>query len=74
MLVSFAYLAFSAVLRLLVGAGAASSAKTSSYWCCDISWPCLDGKSCALHSGRLIARSLPRLGACSRGGDVMDWW
>jgi hypothetical protein len=73
MLLSFAYLAFSAVLRLLVRGGAASSPRTSSYWCCAISWPCSAGRSRDLRHGRLIECSLPRSRACSRGVGVMGW-
>ena len=45
MLLSFAYLAFSALLRLLVGAGAASSPRTSNCSFCGISSLCSVGSS-----------------------------
>jgi hypothetical protein len=61
MLLSFAYLAFSAVLRLLLAAGAVSSPKMSSCLFCDISSSCLGGNSGgALRCDLPIAPFLPR--------------
>jgi hypothetical protein len=73
MLLSFAYLAFSGLLRLLVGVGAASSPKTSSYWCCDINSSCSDDKWVAPRCDRQIALSSLRSPECYRGGGGRAW-
>jgi hypothetical protein len=66
MLLSFAYLAFSAVLRLLVGRRRSEVAKDVE--CCDINLPCSDGKKSAPRSGRSTVPSSPRPPACFRSG------
>jgi hypothetical protein len=60
MLLSFAYLAFSAVLQWLLGRRRTSSPKTLSYPCCDINSSCSGGRSGALRCGRPIGPCLRR--------------
>jgi len=71
MFLSFAYLAFSAVLQLLVGRRRTSSPKTSSFWCCVISFSCSGGKRLDRRCGRpIVPFSLRSPGNCRRGGDT----
>ncbi len=68
MLLSFAYLAFSAVLRCLSDAGATGSPKTPSCSCCDINSPYSDGMKRAPRCGRqscLPRRARPRASAAA---------
>jgi hypothetical protein len=60
MFLSFAYFAFSALLRLLVRDRRSEFAKDIELLVCAINCPCSDGKSGARGSGQPIARSLPR--------------
>jgi len=59
----------------LSGVDAASSPKTSSYWCCDISSSCSDDKRVAVAPGcdRQIAPSSLRSPKCYRGGGGRGW-
>jgi len=66
MLLSFACLAFSGLLRLLVGG-------RRSYGCCDISSSCSDDKRVAPRCDRQIAPSSLRSPECYRGGGGRAW-
>jgi hypothetical protein len=60
MLLSFADLACSALLRLLVSGRGSESLRTSSCSCCDISWWCSAGKNGGPRCAQPIVLSLPR--------------
>jgi hypothetical protein len=70
MVLTFAYLAFSAVVRLLIGSRISEFVKTSNCSCCDINSSSSRDERCGLRSGRPIALFPQRLRGAAAGTSI----